>query len=92
MAIKPPAMFTPKDALSKSALLVDQIPGIVEQMKYHKKQARRLAEFASLVFDAVDEVIPKPPPEDVSSAITEGLEKLLRCVLVQIVVELMSHP
>jgi hypothetical protein len=76
--LKPPAMFAPKDALNKSAVLVDQIPGVVEQMRYHKKQARRLAEYASLVFDGVDEMIPKPPPDEVSAKFSEGLEKLLR--------------
>lgn len=75
---KLPAMFAPKEALSKSAILVDQIPTVVEQMKFHKKQARRLAELASFVYDAIESSIPKPPPDDISSSVSEGLEKLIR--------------
>lgn len=78
---KPSAAFTPKEALARSSILVDQIPAVVEQMKFHKKQARRLAELASFVYDAVDASIPKPPPEDTSSSVSEGLEKMIRSVL-----------
>lgn len=75
------AVFTPKEALARSSVLVDQIPAVVEQMKFHKKQARRLAELASLVYDAIDASIPKPPPEDTNAPVSEGLEKLIRFVL-----------
>ena len=63
-----------------SSPTVDQIPAVVEQMKFHKKQARRLAELASFVHDAIDALIPKPPPEDTSALVSEGLEKLIRYV------------
>jgi hypothetical protein len=76
---KPPTVFTAKEALTRSSVLVDQIPAVVEQMKFHKKQARRLAELASFVFDAIDSSIPKPPPEDTGGFVSEGLEKLIRC-------------
>lgn len=76
---KPPAVFTSKEALARSSVLMDQIPAVVEQMKFHKKQARRLAESASFVFDAIDSSIPKPPPEDTGGFISDGLEKLIRC-------------
>lgn len=75
---KMPAAFTPKEALARSAVLVDQIPAVVEQMRYHKKQARRLAELASWVFDAIDAAVPKPASDDPNSPNSEGLEKLIR--------------
>ena len=61
-------------------MLVDQIPAVVEQMKFHKKQSRRLVELASFVYDAIDSSIPKPPPEDAEGHISDGLEKLIRSV------------
>lgn len=75
------AAFTPKEALTRCNVLADHIPAVVEQMKYHKKQARRLSELASWLYDAVDKWIPKPPPEDTSALVSEGLEKLFRFVL-----------
>lgn len=78
-APRPPAIITVKEALAKSSALVDQIFAVVEQMKFHKKQARRLAELASSVFDAIDIVMLEPPLEDaVESA--DGPEKLVRLV------------
>lgn len=65
----------------RSSALADQIPAVVEQMKFHKKQARRLAELASSVYDAVDSSIPKPPPEDTPEYVRDGLDKLIRFVV-----------
>ncbi|KAF8323181.1 hypothetical protein DL93DRAFT_635606 [Clavulina sp. PMI_390] len=76
--LKGPVVFTPREALARSSVLVDQIPAIVEQMRYHKKQARRLAELASFVYDSIDATIPKPASEDTNASIGEGLEKLIR--------------
>lgn len=75
-----PALFPPEEALTKAGVLLDQILTVIEQMKFHKMQARRLAELASYLYYAVSASVPEQRPDAINTSVSEGLEKLIRCV------------
>ncbi|KAJ7115866.1 hypothetical protein C8R44DRAFT_215974 [Mycena epipterygia] len=77
-AVKVVAIITPIPGLDLALSLTEKIFAIMEQMRYNKKQCRRLAESARDVVEAVEEALTGVTPEEIDSVLVANVDKLVR--------------
>lgn len=77
-AVKVVAIIAPVPGLDLALSLTEKIFAIMEQMRYNKKQCRRLAESARDVVEAVEEALTGVTPEEIDSTLVANVDKLVR--------------
>lgn len=73
-------LVAPVPGLNMALSLVEKIFAVMEQMRYNKKQCRRLAESARDVVEAVEEALAGITPEEVDASLITNVDKLVRSV------------
>ncbi|KAJ6591671.1 kinase-like domain-containing protein [Mycena vulgaris] len=72
------AVLAPVPGMDLALSLVEKIFAVMEQMRYNKKQCRRLAESARDVVEAVEEALTGVTPEEIDTNMTANVDKLVR--------------
>jgi hypothetical protein len=79
-AVKAMAIVAPVPGIDLALSLVEKIFAVMEQMRYNKKQCRRLAESARDVVEAVEEAVAGITEEEADSTLLANVDKLVRYV------------
>ncbi|KAJ7760468.1 hypothetical protein B0H16DRAFT_573920 [Mycena metata] len=77
-AVKVIAIVAPIPGMDMALSLVEKIFAVMEQMRYNKKQCRRLAEAARDVVEAVEEALAGITEEEVDTNLLSNVDKLVR--------------
>lgn len=68
----------PLPGLDAALSIVDKIFSVMEQMRYNKKQSRRLAESARDTVDAIDDALSAAEPNSLGLSLTANINKLVK--------------
>ncbi|KAJ7043517.1 kinase-like domain-containing protein [Mycena alexandri] len=77
-AVKVIAIVAPIPGMDMALSLVEKIFAVMEQMRYNKKQCRRLAEAARDVVEAIEEALVGATEEEVDANLLSNVDKLVR--------------
>ncbi|KAJ7180564.1 kinase-like domain-containing protein, partial [Mycena filopes] len=77
-AVKVVAVVAPIPGMDLALALVEKIFAVMEQMRYNKKQCRRLAEAARDVVEAVEEALAGVTEEEIDGPLLANVDKLVR--------------
>lgn len=71
-------ILAPLPGLDAALSIVDKIFSVMEQMRYNKKQSRRLAESARDTVDAIEDALGAVEPSEPGLSLTTNINKLVK--------------